>query len=327
MIMVSRGGSSCSARGPSSSTSPATRGWASSGRARPRSPSRCSTSAAAGSTTASTTAHPCCGTRGPGASARPSSPAPGPHGGSRRLGAQRVPGRAIEIRARGCWTRRCCRFRAVRASPTRVARRVWVSDPLPGTACGDDLDKWGGGRFDVVSWDPRGTNASTQGALLSQPAERGAASGRARRSPPPAAASERYRRKTAALARRCGKVSGWLLPHISTADTARDLDHLRVLRRRAQAHLRRPLLRHLHRPDLRQPVPRPGPGDAARRGRRSGPRTRRAPRRRSPAPCSAPTRSSTRFLVAVRGRGTGALRARRRRPDRGRSASSGCSRG
>jgi pimeloyl-ACP methyl ester carboxylesterase len=29
--------------------------------------------------------------------------------------------------------------------------------------------------------------------------------------------------------RRCGEVSGWLLPHISTADTARDLDHLRVL--------------------------------------------------------------------------------------------------
>ena len=26
---------------------------------------------------------------------------------------------------------------------------------------GDDLDGWGAGRFDVVSWDPRGTNAST----------------------------------------------------------------------------------------------------------------------------------------------------------------------
>ena len=37
------------------------------------------------------------------------------------------------------------------------------------------------------------------------------------------------RRKVVDLARRCGEVSGWLLPHISTADTARDLDHLRVL--------------------------------------------------------------------------------------------------
>ncbi len=31
------------------------------------------------------------------------------------------------------------------------------------------------------------------------------------------------------MARRCGKLSGWLLPHMSTADTARDLDHLRAL--------------------------------------------------------------------------------------------------
>src|SRR5262245_55507076 len=43
------------------------------------------------------------------------------------------------------------------------------------------------------------------------------------------AASVRFRRKTAAWARRCGRLSGRLLPHISTADTARDLDHLRVL--------------------------------------------------------------------------------------------------
>src|SRR5439155_16800069 len=43
------------------------------------------------------------------------------------------------------------------------------------------------------------------------------------------AASERYAAKTVALARRCGRLSGWLLPHISTADTARDLDYLRRL--------------------------------------------------------------------------------------------------
>ena len=42
-------------------------------------------------------------------------------------------------------------------------------------------------------------------------------------------ASQRFRRKIAALAGRCGRVSGWLLPHISTADTARDLDYLRRL--------------------------------------------------------------------------------------------------
>jgi pimeloyl-ACP methyl ester carboxylesterase len=93
---------------------------------------------------------------------------------------------------------------------------------------GDDADKWGGGRFNVVSWDPRGTNASTHVRCF-----------RSKRSedrfwkgvsiPFTKAASKRYRRKTVALARRCGKVDGWLLPHISTADTARDLDYLRRL--------------------------------------------------------------------------------------------------
>jgi pimeloyl-ACP methyl ester carboxylesterase len=92
----------------------------------------------------------------------------------------------------------------------------------------EGVDAFGGGRFDVVSWDPRGTNGSTRVRCF-----------RSKRSearfwagatiPTTRAASERFRRKTAALARRCGEVSGWLLPHISTADTARDLDYLRRL--------------------------------------------------------------------------------------------------
>jgi pimeloyl-ACP methyl ester carboxylesterase len=93
---------------------------------------------------------------------------------------------------------------------------------------GDDLDKWGGGRFDVVSWDPRGTNASTR--VLCFHNQRDEAIFWAGVSfPSTNAESERFARKSADLARRCGEVSGWLLPHISTADTARDLDHLRVL--------------------------------------------------------------------------------------------------
>jgi pimeloyl-ACP methyl ester carboxylesterase len=92
----------------------------------------------------------------------------------------------------------------------------------------DGVDAIGGGRFDVVSWDPRGTHASTRVRCF-----------RSRRSeqrfwagatvPTTNAAAERTVRRAAALARRCGKLSGWLLPHISTADTARDLDHLREL--------------------------------------------------------------------------------------------------
>ena len=90
------------------------------------------------------------------------------------------------------------------------------------------LDAWGDGRFDVVSWDPRGSNASTPvRCFRSKRSEARFWAGAA--IPTTRAASERFRRKTAALARRCGEVSGWLLPHISTADTVRDLDHLRQL--------------------------------------------------------------------------------------------------
>ncbi len=93
---------------------------------------------------------------------------------------------------------------------------------------GDDLDGWGDGRFDVVSWDPRGTNASTPVRCFRS--ERSAAKFWAGISIPTTTAQSRsFRRTTAALARRCGQVSGWLLSHISTADTARDLDHLRRL--------------------------------------------------------------------------------------------------
>ncbi len=86
----------------------------------------------------------------------------------------------------------------------------------------------GGGRFDVVSWDPRGSNASTRVLCFSDQREE-ARFWAGASFPMTTAASERMLRLTADLAKRCGEVSGWLLPHISTADTARDLDHLRVL--------------------------------------------------------------------------------------------------
>ena len=93
---------------------------------------------------------------------------------------------------------------------------------------GAELDTWGAGRFDVVSWDPRGTNASTHVRCF--PSERSEASfWKGVSIPVTTAAAKHYARKIAELARRCGKLSGWLLPHISTADTARDLDYLRRL--------------------------------------------------------------------------------------------------
>jgi pimeloyl-ACP methyl ester carboxylesterase len=88
------------------------------------------------------------------------------------------------------------------------------------------LDAIGEGRFDVVSWDPRGTNASTRVLCFRDSAEEqrfwaGVTF--------PLTVSQERLQLAADLAKRCGEVSGWLLPHISTADTARDLDHLRVL--------------------------------------------------------------------------------------------------
>ena len=92
----------------------------------------------------------------------------------------------------------------------------------------EGIDALVGGRFDVVSWDPRGTNASTRVRCF----ENGGREARFWAGvsiPTTKAASKRNRRKSAALARRCNRVSGWLLPHISTADTARDMDYLRQL--------------------------------------------------------------------------------------------------
>jgi pimeloyl-ACP methyl ester carboxylesterase len=92
----------------------------------------------------------------------------------------------------------------------------------------DDFDKWGGGRFDLVGWDPRGTNDSTRVTCFTSNADqdhfwKGVSI------PSTQAESVVYQRQTVELARNCGKFSGDLLSHISTADTARDLDRLRDL--------------------------------------------------------------------------------------------------
>ena len=92
----------------------------------------------------------------------------------------------------------------------------------------DGIDAIGDGRFDVVSWDPRGTNASTRvRCFRSRGAETRFWAGAS--VPTTRAEAKRSARKAAAVARRCGRLSGRLLPHISTADTARDMNHLRQL--------------------------------------------------------------------------------------------------
>jgi pimeloyl-ACP methyl ester carboxylesterase len=94
---------------------------------------------------------------------------------------------------------------------------------------GGALDAMTGGRFDVVGWDVRG------GAGASAPVSCFADAGERARFweglpvPTTRAEERRYLAKTIELARRCGERNGELLAHISTADTARDLDHLRRL--------------------------------------------------------------------------------------------------
>jgi pimeloyl-ACP methyl ester carboxylesterase len=99
-----------------------------------------------------------------------------------------------------------------------------VSDPKDGA----QLDRAGGGRFDVVSWDPRGTNASTPVRCFASDALQAEFWG-PEPFPVTGAQSLAYLAKTSTSARRCRRLSGRLLDHISTADTARDLDHLRQL--------------------------------------------------------------------------------------------------
>ncbi len=97
---------------------------------------------------------------------------------------------------------------------------------------GDDIDQWGGGRFDVVSWDPRGTHGSSPVHCFVSDAEqaafwKGAAIPSTGNESPEESAA--YARRTTDLAQRCGRVMGDLLNHISTVDTVRDLEHLREL--------------------------------------------------------------------------------------------------
>lgn len=93
---------------------------------------------------------------------------------------------------------------------------------------GDLLDRAARGRFDFISWDPRGVGASTPVRCFDNQQRETSFWGDLV-IPSTRAESRRYARKARAYAQRCGKLSGHLLRHISTADTTRDLDHLRRL--------------------------------------------------------------------------------------------------
>ena len=126
-------------------------------------------------------------------------------------------------------------IRDLAGKPEQRIGTVFMNPGGPGdTGVGDvqgdpeGFDAIGDGRFDLVSWDPRGTHASTRVRCFKSRASE-ARFWAGATFPTTRAEAKRTERRSAAVARRCGKLSGWLLPHISTADTARDLDHLRAL--------------------------------------------------------------------------------------------------
>lgn len=87
-----------------------------------------------------------------------------------------------------------------------------------------ELSTLGAGRFDVVSWDPRGSTAISCSDGESAATYYGAA-------PVPAdpAGQSELRIEAGEFATRCGAFHGPLLAHVTTAATARDLDRMRSL--------------------------------------------------------------------------------------------------
>jgi pimeloyl-ACP methyl ester carboxylesterase len=110
----------------------------------------------------------------------------------------------------------------------------WGGPGVPGVAklkglSASRLDALGGRRFDLVSWDPRGTGESTHVRCFANDRAQARFWGPDWSTPTTRPESIRYLPKVLAFVKRCVAVSGRLLAHDSTADTVRDLDYLRRL--------------------------------------------------------------------------------------------------
>jgi pimeloyl-ACP methyl ester carboxylesterase len=126
-------------------------------------------------------------------------------------------------------------IRHLASHPDRRIGSLFVNPGGPGdsgvdavASRGEALDTITGGRFDVVGWDPRGSGGSTSVSCFADSGER-EAFWQGMPVPTTPQDEQRYLAKSVALAQRCGARNGDLLAHISTADTARDLDYLRSL--------------------------------------------------------------------------------------------------
>ena len=126
-------------------------------------------------------------------------------------------------------------IRHLASSPANRIGSLFVQPGGPGDSAvetvqtrGAALDAMTHGRFDIVGWDIRGAGGSARISCFVSQEDR-AAFWTGTSLPTTAAERRDYLTTTAELSRRCGARNGDLLRHIATADTARDLDHLRKL--------------------------------------------------------------------------------------------------
>ncbi len=129
-------------------------------------------------------------------------------------------------------------------------------------------------RFDIVGFDPRGVGASDPVTCLN-----GSAMDRLNAldpTPDDKAESDALIAGAHEFADSCQRNSGELLPHVATADAARDMDRIREALGEDEAHLFRLLVRDLPRNRVRRAVPGPRAGARSRRRHRSQPGARAA---------------------------------------------------
>ena len=144
-------------------------------------------------------------------------------------------GSAVGLGASQCPKLQLAVIRHLASRPGKRIGSLFLNPGGPGdsgvdavAARGEALNSITGGRFDIVGWDVRGSARSASARCFSSPGER-AAFWRGLPVPTTRPAEQRYLTKTVALAERCDVQNGGLLSHISTADTVRDLDYLRLL--------------------------------------------------------------------------------------------------
>ncbi|HVQ90392.1 MAG TPA: alpha/beta fold hydrolase [Mycobacteriales bacterium] len=118
---------------------------------------------------------------------------------------------------------------------TRRIGSLFVNPGGPGASgvqlvrgAGAAFDEIAGGRFDIVGFDPRGVGASTSVRCFAGAQEQALFYANESVFPVGRAAQRRYQVKLGAFTGACGTRNAGLLPYLSTAAAARDLDLLRA---------------------------------------------------------------------------------------------------